>query len=267
MKTKRILQILLLAIVIVLTYASCRKESSTSTNANSKLGIQFQALNKSVNLPVESNILQNATLAPGASVTWDTASLWVSTLKFEAEMKAKLMKATMANEDEHHWGFSRDSVQITFTWNGPQKINLFDANSILGGFSLGPGLYNEEEISVWASKREAASDTVFYLSGTYTTSSAATRRIVVVVKENVFFQSEQDSVEVTGTGVDLVGVIQIYLDKLMAGIPVSGLDNATLQGNGSILISSHSNAGLYYTILRNLRMRHPFRHWWGHWGH
>ncbi len=267
MKTKRILQIILVSAVFVLTYASCRKESSISSTENSKMGIQIQAVNKSVNLPVQGKVLQNASLVPGASVTWDTATLWVSILKFEAEMKAKLMQASMNNEDERRPGFSRDSIQITFTWNGPQKIDLFDPNFIFGGFTLGPGLYDEEELSVWASRRQAASDTVFYLAGTYTTSGSETRRIIVPVKENVFFKTEQDSVEVNGSGVDIVGVIQIYLDKLMTGIPVSSLDNATLQSDGSILISRNSNANLYYIILHNLSLRHAFHHWWTHSGH
>jgi hypothetical protein len=267
MKTKRILQIIVVSVLFVLAYTSCRKETSTSSTSNSKLGVQIQAVNKSVQLPVQSSVLQNASLTPGATVTWDTASLWVSTLKFEAEMKAKLMAANMANEDEHHPGFSRDSIKITFEWHGPQKVDLFNVNTVFGGFSLGPGLYNEEELSVAGLRGDAGSDTIFYLSGTYTTSNLQVKRIRVPVKESVLFKTEQDSVEVTGTGINLVGVIQIYLDKLMAGIPVSSLDNATLQSNGDILISRNSNPDLYYIILRNLRLHHPFHHRWGHFEH
>jgi hypothetical protein len=267
MKSKQIFPIIIVSILFILAYTSCRKDTTTSTTANSTLGIQIQAVNKSVQLPVQGSVMRNASLTPGASVTWDTASLWVSTLKFEAEMKAKLMAGNMMNEDEHHRGFSRDSIKITFTWHGPQKINLFDVNTVFGGFSLAPGMYDEEELAVAGLRGDAGSDTIFYLSGTYTTSDLQVRRIRIPVKESVLFKTEQDSVEVTGTGVDLVGVVQIYLDKLMSGVPVSSLDNATLQSNGDILISRNSNPDLYYIILHNLRLQHPFHHRWGHFGH
>ncbi len=225
------------------------------------LGVQIQAVNKSAQLPVQSSGTRSALMAgTGATVTWDTARFEVSTVRFEAEMKSKLLVASHENEDEHHPGYSRDSIEIQYNWNGPQNIDLFSLNAVFGGFTLGPGLYDEVELHVKGLKSDAGSNPVFYLSGIYTTSSLQVRRFRVVINQDVAFKTEQDSVAVTGNGVDLVSVVQIYLDKLLAGISISSLDNAALQNDGSILVSMNSNPELYALILQNLRHDHHTYH-------
>jgi hypothetical protein len=255
------LQIGIFSALTALAYSSCQKGiTTTSTTANSNLKIQIQAVNKSVSLPVQSGTAGNALMATGAAVTWDTASFVVSTVRFSAVVKSKLAVVTPANEDEHHHGFSKDSIEVQYTWNGPQTVDLFNLNTVFGSFVLGPGFYNDIELFVKGMKSDAGTKPVFYLAGRYTTASLATRRIVVAVAEDVAFKTDQDSVTVAGTGVNFVSVIQVFLDKLMANIPVSSLDNAVLQSNGDLLISKNANPDLYRIMGLNLRLNHPFHH-------
>jgi hypothetical protein len=260
MKTKQILSFFFFILFVVLTGTSCRKENSTSANQDSRMGIQITAYNKSAQLPVQTGVTKAALVGSAATVIWDTASFVVSSVNFSAEMKSKLAVANHENEDEHHLGYSRDSVEIHFSWNGKQTINLFNLNTVFGGFMLNPGVYDELELSVKGKQSDSGSQPVFYLSGTYTTSALLTRRIVVAINQDISFKTEQDSVTVTGNGVNLVSVVELYLNKLMAGVAVSSLDNATLLSNGTLLISVSSNPELYATILQNLRLDHPLHH-------
>jgi hypothetical protein len=228
-------------ILIALTtgFYACQKDNANSLG-NSTLGIKIQALNKSYSLPVIGTGLKSASVA-SASIAWDSARMVVSKVIFEAELKSLVSH--------------RDSIEIDYKWNGPQEIDLFDTNIILGRFTLEPGFYDEIELKVEGNKQDTGVKPVFYLHGIYNKDATTAVPIRVWVKENVLFKTEKDSVEITVDDPIFSSIIQLYLDKLMADVQVSALDNATLT-NGIIIISENSNKELYRIIVRNLIKNH-----------
>jgi hypothetical protein len=238
----------ILLIALTVGFIACKKDSSNNSGPisdNSTLGIQIQALNKSFSLPLNSSG-NKSTSSNTATITWDTARMVVSRLKYEAELKSVV---------SHH-----DSIKIEYEWNGPQEVNLFDTNISLGNFVLQPGYYDEIEIMVNGFKQDAGASPVFYLHGLYTKDDSTSLPIMLKVNENVMFKTEKDSVEVTSSdNAIFTSIIQLYLDQLMADIQLSALDNAELT-NGAIVISADTNAELYRIIMRNLSKNHHCNH-------
>ncbi len=242
MKRSSILIPVILA-ALALGFSACQKDT-TGTPGSSSLGIKLTALNKSYSLPVNSGGMKSAS-AYSTSITWDTARMVVSRLKFEAELK---------NTITHH-----DSVEVKYEWNGPQEINLFDTTVVIGTYALQPGYYDAVELNVEGFKKDAAGQPVFYLSGIYTSNSIVTP-IMVKVYDNIQFKTEKDSVNVAADyNSDFTSTILLYLDQLLLDIPPSALDNATLT-NGVIIISADSNVGIYKIIMRNLGKDRHCRH-------
>jgi hypothetical protein len=238
----------LVLIALALWFTACKKDNSTSgntTSANSTMSIQVLAMNKSFSLPVNSSGNKSAA-ATTASIIWDTASMVISRIKYEAELKSLITH--------------RDSIKISYEWAGPQDVNLFDTNTTLGNFVLQPGYYDEIEVKVDGFKQDAGSGPVFYLHGVYTKDDNTTLPVMISVNENVMFKTEKDSVAISSSNNTVfTSIIQLYLDQLMADIQLSALDNATLT-NGAIVISADSNRELYRIIMRNLHKDHHCEH-------
>jgi hypothetical protein len=235
-----------LLIAMALGFFACKKDNPVgSTATNSTLGIKLQALNKSFSLPVSNNGTKSSS-AITATITWDTARMVVSRIKYEAEMKSVVTH--------------RDSIKIAYEWNGPQEVNLFDTNITLGNFILQPGHYDEIELKVDGNKQDAGINPVFYLHGLYAGNDSSVFPVIVTVNESVMFKTEKDSVEVAvADNSAFNSIIQLYLDQLMADILPSALDSAVLT-NGAIVISADSNIDLYRIIMRNLRKNHHCEH-------
>jgi hypothetical protein len=248
MKMVRLLfPVVLLAIVS--GFFACQKDNANSSNSgNTNLGIKIQALNKSFSLPVTNTTLKSTSIA-NSSITWDTARMVVSSVKFEAELKSVIT---------HH-----DSIEIDYKWSGPKEINLFDSIVSVGNLTLQPGFYDEIELKVEGLKQDAGAKPVFYLHGIYTSDINVSLPVSVSVDENVMFKTEKDSVNITATDPLFTSIIQLYLDKLMADVQISSLDNATLI-DGVIVISSDVNKDLYDIIVRNLVRDHHCKHGKGH---
>lgn len=244
MKRERLLFFVFVASAV--GFFACQKDnSSSSASGPSTLGIKIQALNKSYSLPVNSE-LKSASLA-SSSITWDTAQMVVSSVKFNAELKSIVTH--------------RDSIEISYKWTGPQVTDLLDTTISFGNFILQPGFYDEVEISVYGSRTDANGAPVFYLHGTYAKNDTTSVPVVIKVNEDVAFKTEKDSVEITNA--DQVGVtsyIQLFLDKLMVDVQPSFLDNAKLT-DGEIVISATSNRELYWIIRRNLFKNHHCYFW------
>lgn len=224
-------------------FTACQKDTN-STSGNSTLDFKLQAVNKSYSLPVSATGTKS-TAATSAFVTWDSAQMVVSKLKYEAELKSTT---------SHH-----DSIEIEYEWNGPQLINLFDAATILGNYTLVPGYYDEIELKVSGNKKDAGNKPVFFLKGSYTNTAGITIPISFKVYENVEFKSEKDNVEVTADNSIFTSTLLLYLDQLLLGIDPGVLDNASLTA-GAIVISADSNSELYEIIMRNLRKDHHCNH-------
>lgn len=224
-------------------FTACQKDTN-STSGNSTLDFKLQAVNKSYSLPVSATGTKS-TAGTSAFVTWDSAQMVVSKLKYEAELKSTT---------SHH-----DSIEIEYEWNGPQLLNLFDAATILGNYTLVPGYYDEIELKVSGNKKDAGNKPVFFLKGSYTNTAGITIPISFKVYENVEFKSEKDNVEVTADNSIFTSTLLLYLDQLLLGIDPGVLDNASLTA-GAIVISADSNSELYEIIMRNLRKDHHCNH-------
>ncbi len=246
-------QILIYAAVTALAVGlfACQKQSSTPASGPSSLNLAIQAVNPSYSMPV-SNSKTKSSQASGSSITWDTAQMVVSSVKFEASLKKM-------NSEE-------DSVEIEYKWMGPKTVNLLDTTTTFGNFTLQPGLYDQVELKISGFREDAAGMPVFYLHGTYMENDTTSWPIIVESYQDVMFKTEKDSVNVTANmNSDITSYIKIYLDKLMANVQPSDLDNA-MKTNGTIVISDSSNVDLYRTILYHLDEDHPcfYRHWDDH---
>jgi hypothetical protein len=234
MKTK-------IAIIVVfavaITFTACQKDDMGTTGP-STFGVKFEALNKSYSLPVTDT---KSAAATNASITWDTVQLLVSQIKFEAELKSLTT---------HH-----DSIEIEYKWTGPKTVDLLNDPLELGNFILQPGFYDEIELKVYGNNKDAGKKPVFYMYGNYTNDENTKIPVAIKVYNDVQFKTEKDSVTVTEESIDITSYVQLYLDKLMAGIDPQLLDDAKLT-NGVIIISSDNNRLIYFTILGNLLKNH-----------
>ena len=230
---KRIRNLGLAFLMAATVFVACQKDNSMS-NGTSEFGVRFEALNPAFTLPVTSTLKSAA--IESDSVTWDSAQMVVSTIKFEAKLKSLVTH--------------EDSIEVEYKWNGPQVLDLLDSNFVLGNFVLSPGIYDEIELKITGMAEDAGDQPVFYLSGTYK-NNAGSWPVKVWVTQDVYFKTEKENVEVTEEGVDIISVIQIYLDQLMADVDPADLDNAA-QTDGVIVISADNNADIYQIIVSNL---------------
>ena len=247
MRTRKKLALAATALAIIFT--ACQKDNLSTNNEDSELGVQFKAHNASFALPVTST--KSAAVSMD-SITWDTAQMTVSNIKFEAKLKSLTT--------------GRDSIEVEYKWHGPEMVNLLDSNFILGNFVLSPGIYDEIELKVNGEKEDAGDEPVFYLAGTYT-NNTGTWPIAVEVWEDLSFKTEKEDVEINEDGVDVTSEIQLYLDELMLNVDPEDLDNAQLT-DGVILISSEVNHPVYETIFGNLKRNceASYKHWNKGWG-
>lgn len=225
---------------IAISFFACQKDDLRNLGP-SNLGVKIEALNKSYSLPVTTT---KSALSGKTSITWDSAHLVVSNIKFEAELKSLVTH--------------RDSIEISYKWTGPKLANLLKSDVTFGNFLLQPGFYDEIEITVKGETEDANNIPVFYLHGTFT-GNTATLPVEVIVNQDVTFKTEKDSVEITEESIDITSYIQLYLDELMAKIDPADLDNSKLT-NGVIVISRDSNREIYYTIFNNLIKDHRCYH-------
>jgi len=232
MRRKRRLALVLAAAVAVL-FTACQKDDFNN-DGTSEFGVQFEALNLNFALPVQGSA-KSASIESD-SISWDSAHLMVSTIKFEAELKSLLT--------------GEDSIEIEYKWHGPEMVNLLNNELTLGNFILSPGVYDEIELKISGEQEDAGGQAVFYLEGSYK-NNAGTWPIVVSVSEDVYFKTEKENVEVTEESVDITSIIQVYLDELMMDVDPADLDNAD-QTDGVIIISADSNAAIYQIVVRNL---------------
>lgn len=242
---KQKISLLALVVISVLSFTSCTKDSQENTHSTSALTFKMQALNKSTSLPVSETGLKSASVNT-ANVVWDKATMLVSKVKFEAEMKSVLT--------------GKDSLTIEYSWRGPRTINLFDFASTIGSIVLPVGIYEEISLKVNSEKEDANGLPLVFLSGIYTNGAGTALPIVISVSDPISFKTEQkgDTI-IAGTVTDISSTIEIYLDQLMLQVDIAELDNATLT-DGKLMISATLNKDIYETFINNLRKDHRSKH-------
>jgi len=238
-KTKTAL--LILTVVIAASISACTKDAQVNPNSPSTLNFKMQGLNRNVSLPVTESGLKSTSVST-ASVVWDSARIIVSKVSFQAEMRSTLTK--------------EDSIEIEYSWKGPQTINLFDLSSIIGSITLPAGSYEKVSLKVNSEKMDANGHSMFYLSGMYTNATGTIIPLVISVTDPISFKAVQkEDTIVSGGAIDFTSTIQLYLDQILLKVDPALLDNAVLTG-GTLEISATSNSQLYQLILQNLRRDH-----------
>ncbi|MBN2615421.1 MAG: hypothetical protein JXR71_06975 [Bacteroidales bacterium] len=241
MKRKQILYAAL--VVLAVGLFACQKQNTAATpttSGPSSLDLKLQAVNPSFTL--------KSAMANSPAISWDSASMVVSMVKFEASLKSSVSE--------------KDSIEIEYKWRGPQTVNLLDTTATFGNFSLQPGYYDQVELKVSGLSDDAAGRPVFYLHGIYAENDTTSLPIVVKSYQNVLFKTESDSVHVDSTSASAItSYIQIYLDQLMTNVQALDLNNADLT-NGTLVISDSTNTEIYNAIMRNLGEDHHcyYRH-------
>lgn len=241
---KRMKTLSVVLAMLTLVFFACQKEDQNDSGP-STLGVKLLALNQSYSLPVLNSGTKSAA-AESPSVTWDKVQMVVSSVELEAELKS------LVTHD--------DSIEIEFKWNGPQVIDLLDPTLSFGNFLLQTGFYDEIELEVEGEKEDAHPFPVFYMSGNYTNAGDEMIPVVVEVYNDLEFETEKESVEVSESNMDITSTIQLYLDELMVGISLEQLDNAELT-DGVLVISAESNNDLFQSVLAKLLEDRQCEYW------
>jgi hypothetical protein len=239
MKTKTALLILTTALAV--SMSACKKDAQVDPNSPSVLNFKIQGLNSKVTLPVQSDGLKSSSTIT-SSIVWDSASMIVSKVSFEAEMKSFIT--------------GKDSIEIEYSWRGPQIINLFDLSATIGSISLPAGTYKKISLKVKSEKSDANGLPQFYLSGIYTNGAGNSVPLVFMVTDPISFKTVQKGDTIaSGGAIEFTSTIQLYFDQLLLNVDPALLDNAILT-NGILAITSNSNSQLYHLLLENLRLDH-----------
>jgi hypothetical protein len=217
--------VVMVLVLIGLALSSCKKDSDSS----SVLQVKIQATNKSF------SVLKSATLVT-PSFTWDACTMNVTQIEFQAEGK----------QDEN----SQGAYQVSYEWQGSKVINLLNSASVIGDITLDPGIYDQVELQIHATKPQNSTSPVFYLAGNYTNANGTKIPVEITVNEDFQFGVEQQGKTLNGM-YDYSALINLNLNLLMNGVLQAELDAAALTG-GKMVISATSNSVLYQKIKTNI---------------
>jgi hypothetical protein len=222
----------LLLMAIVLCMVACSKKNDVAPKSK-KISYQFKVAGASAPLTASVQHSNLATMAvTTGNITWQSGYANVASISFE--------------------GKNQDNNQNTDDFTEPivYKVDLFNTNQFLGNVDIAVGTYHNVDIKI--ELKQTLSGPALFLKGTYAS-----------VKGNLpielSFNEGNDQMEIVAIAKDLsigvkesyVAFINFHLDKLMAGIQSADLDAATVT-NGTILINSNSNAGVYSKIKANI---------------
>ena len=153
------------------------------------------------------------------TVTWDSGFVNATEIRFEAKQNG--------NETE-------------FKSNVHQHVDLFGAASMVGTVSITPGNFEEVEFKVEAAP--TSTEPALKLQG-----SVNGVPLTFIVDNGFEIKAEQSQVNLTGGDIALN---KIDLSALTNGLSSADFSSATLT-NGTVVISSSSNANLFKVIFNN----------------
>jgi hypothetical protein len=207
----------LLSIAVAgLIFTSCQKNSS----GPSSVDFQLKA----------TNTLAGVQRSTAASIQWTAGTATPASVKFEAK---------------------KSGTEIEFTSNSGQQVNLFTATqNTFGNISLPDGTYSEIELKIQLNG--STSVPALELTGTYDNGTVSVP-VIFRVTTPLLLKAEKENVAVSGGS--FTAVTALNLASFTAGITQAMLNNATVT-NGSVVISSTSNASLYNIILSNVSQFH-----------
>lgn len=222
--------------VIALLLSSCSKNSPKPAP---KLSYQFRVANATAPLSATAHTSGLTTMSVGATtsanVTWQSGYAIVSSISFDGD-----------NENE-----GNKNEQDDFTESSPFKVDLFNANTLLGNVDIANGTY--QNVNIKLELKETAADSALYLKGTYTPLAGTTVPVILSLdgKNNdleILVKAKNLTIAATQSYIEF---LDLHLDILMTGVSSADMNAATLT-NGAIVINSTSNTAIYSKVLANL---------------
>jgi hypothetical protein len=222
LKIMKITKILLFATAASqIFFTSCKKSNDASLTASSGINYELKATNSVATINQRLESPQSGTLM------WTSGSGSASLIKFEAKT---------------------NNNKVEYKSKSLQSIDLFNAiNNKLGNITLSPGSYDEVEFKIVLSK--TATNAALVLKGQFT-SAGVTVPVTFTVDTELEIKAEKNNVVVTDNN-SYKALSTIDLSLLTRNITGAMLKNAQLT-NGTVAISSTSNATLYAALLSNL---------------
>ncbi|MGZ3766315.1 MAG: hypothetical protein ACXVB0_09250 [Mucilaginibacter sp.] len=220
----------LIVIMIVLSVYSCKKGNSPlpSTKA-SQVAFGVKAVNSSTILTASASKLtvNSVSTAPVIQFTSGVANI--------AEFK---LEAKTANS----------SVEIRT--KNLMNVDLFALNPAVVTATLDTGTYQQIEVRVELVQSADTSAIPLKLKGSFSAADGTVIPVEFDINENLTIKAEATNVLLHSTG-DLSTIVQLHLDKIVAGITASDLTSADKTG-GVIIISNTSNINLFNKIKFNV---------------
>jgi len=199
--------------LFALTLNGCKKDVA---NGNAGIEYNLQTTNR-------SSIVQRTN---AGNIQWTSGHGSVTEIKFEAKS---------------------NNIKTEFRSDIPYHIDLFSGITSIGNISLPAGTYDEVAFKVELDTH--GSYAAFELNGKFT---SGTTTIPVVFKVNTDFEIETETKSIIVTSnKNYLATTSLNLAPITNGVTESMLSSAA-RSNGSIVISSTSNANIYHIILGNL---------------
>jgi len=217
------------AMVLVLTFTGCKKDATTSTTAQFSFAMGSDNATTPIAASVNSGSLTTFAVATGtASVAWTTAIANVSLFKLDAK---------------------KDGAAFEVTASGLANIDLLAITPAAINAVVPAGSYTSVELHVVLAKTTGTAFPLV-LKGNYTTKAGT------VVPIEFDFNDDAEIVAVAADMVidgksDLVGNISLHLNKLLADVTATDIDQTT-RTNNTILITSAINPTVYAKIKADL---------------
>jgi hypothetical protein len=215
MKTKHLIPALAI-VVTSIAFSSCKKDSLLNSPSEVSFALQTD------------NSVTTFTGAPAVSLTWTSGLANISSFKLEAK---------------------RNGVETEIKSKNLTNVDLFSLVPALATATIDSGTYKEIEVRVVLAK-STTSDLPLLLKGTFKNSSGVSVPVELDFNDDATIKAEVENVTIDSK-TDIATTISMHLNKLLTNVSVSDLNSATLT-NGTIVISSTSNASIYNKIKTNL---------------
>jgi hypothetical protein len=228
-KSNKLEKSLILLMVVLLAFGCKKGNAPLPVTKASQVAFGVKAVNSSTILAASTSKLTVNSVAtiPVIQFTAGVANI----AKFQLEAKT-----------------ANSSVEIET--RNLMNVDLFAVNPSVASATLDTGTYKQIEVRVEFVKSADTSATPLKLKGGFTAADGTVIPVEFDINEDLTIKAEATNVVLHNTG-DLLTIVQLHLDKIVAGITASDLAAADKTG-GVIIISETSNINLFNKIKFNV---------------
>ena len=220
----------LIVLVVVLAAYSCKKGNTPlPVTKASQVAFGVQAANATVPLAASASKLTINSVITTPVIQFTAGVANISKFKLEAKM-------------------ANSNVEIET--RNLMNVDLFSLTPSVVTATLDTGTYKEIEVRVELTQSADTSAIPLKLKGSFTATDGTIIPVELDVNENITIKAEAKNVLLHNNG-DLSTIVQLHLDKIVAGITASDMNAATKTG-GVIVISNTSNTNLFNKIRFNV---------------